>query len=354
MVLEHLFPEDWLEKRAIYAFIIAVVYSVLGISAARLLFGANSGIVSVIFTSLFILPYLQKLFSKEEREEEKEHQLSLKSLASIKHFFKHNKAIKVYFAIFFGIYLTYMFFSFIMPQLGFNTFDILKEQLFVDPALRGRESGLVGNAFGSGTFFSILTNNWWVLLACFLIAIIVGDGAIFFIAWNASSWGVLFGYRALTAGLNGGVSPWYYLLLVFLITLPHVILEGGAYILAAISGNVISDEVIKEKSDIKNFIFYLIGGVALIFIIRLAYSHLLGMTDPVIFDILAIVIITAMVHVIIRLFQQPWLQKVFKDNYYLFIIAIIIFVLGALVETLVLNNSTMLNNIYALSISYIG
>ena len=66
MVLEHLFPEDWLEKRAIYAFIIAVVYSILGIAAARLLFGANAGIVSVIFTSLFILPYLQKIMLKED------------------------------------------------------------------------------------------------------------------------------------------------------------------------------------------------------------------------------------------------------------------------------------------------
>jgi uncharacterized membrane protein SpoIIM required for sporulation len=345
MVLEHLFPEDWLEKRVIYAFIIAVVYSVLGIAAARLLFGANAGIVSVIFTSLFILPYLQKLFKKEEKEEEKQHLLSLKSFASIKHFFKHNKAIKVYFAIFLGIYLSYMFFSFILPQLGFNTFDILKEQLFVDPALRGR-------AIDTGTFFSILTNNWWVLLACFLIAIIVGDGAIFFIAWNASSWGVLFGYRALTAGLNGGVSPWYYLLLLFLITLPHVILEGGAYILAAISGNVISDEIIKEKSDIKNFIFYLIGGVGLMLMVKIAYDRLLGMTDPVVFSLIAIILITAMVHVIIRLFQQTWLQKVFKDNYYLFIIAIIIFILGALVETWVLNNSTTLNNIYALSMAF--
>jgi len=347
MVLEHLFPEDWLEKRVIYAFIIAVIYSILGIAAARLLFGANSGIVSVIFTSLFILPYLQKLFRKEEKEEEKEHLLSLKSFASIKHFFKHNKAIKVYFAIFLGIYLTYMFFSFILPQLGFNTFDILKEQLFVDPALRGR-------AIDTGTFFSILTNNWWVLLACFLIAIIVGDGALFFIAWNASSWGVLFGYRALTAGLNGGVSPWYYLLVLFAITLPHVILEGGAYILAAISGNVISDEIIKNKTEVRNFIFYLIGGTCLLLMIKVVYSKLFGMSDSVTFIIINIIIITILVHIILRLFQQPRLQKVFKDNYYLFIIAIIVFIVGALVETWVLNNSVTLNNIYALSMLYMG
>jgi hypothetical protein len=347
MVLEHLFPEDWLERRVGYAFIIAVVYSILGIAAARMLFGANSGIVSVIFTSLFILPYLQKLFKKEERDEEKEHSLSLKSFASIKHFFKHNKSVKIYFAIFFGIYLTYMFCSFVLPQLGFNTFDILKEQLFVDPALRGR-------AFDTGTFASIFTNNWWVLLACFLIAIIVGDGALFFIAWNASSWGVLFGYRALTAGLHNGTSPWLYMLLLFFITLPHVILEGGAYILAAISGNVISDEIIKNKKEVRNFIFYLIGGTCLLLMLKVVFNRLFGMSDSVIFGIVNIVIITILVHVIIKLFEQPSLQKVFKDNYYLFIIAIIIFILGAFVETMVLTNSVTLNNIYALSALYIG
>ena len=191
-------------------------------------------------------------------------------------------------------------------------------------------------------------------MACFLIAIIVGDGALFFIAWNASSWGVLFGYRALTAGLHNGTSPWFYLLLLFLITLPHVILEGGAYILAAISGNVISDEIIKNKKEVRNFIFYLIGGTCLLLMIKVAYDHLFGMTDSVWFGILNIVIITILVHVIIQLFQQPTLQKVFRDNYYLFIIAIIIFIIGAFVETLVLTNSSTLNNIYVLSSLYIG
>jgi uncharacterized membrane protein SpoIIM required for sporulation len=341
MVLEHLFPEDWLEKKVGYAFLIAVIYSTLGIIAARLLFGANSGIVSVIFTSLLILPYLQKMFKKEEKEEESEEKVKLKE-SSIVSFLKRNQAIRVYAAIFLGIYLTYMFYSFILPQLGFNTFNILKEQLFVDPALRGR-------AFDAGTFLSIFSNNWWVLLACFLLAIIVGDGAIFFITWNASSWGVLFGYRALSAGINAGVSPWWYLLLVFVITLPHVILEGGAYILAAISGNVISDEIIKDKSEIRNFIFYLFGGACLIVVLKLFFKYAFGLASPVVFSLISVILVTALIHIIITLFQQPRLKKVFVNNYNLFIIAIIIFLIGALVETFVLNYSGTLNKIYALS-----
>lgn len=347
MVLEHLFPENWLEKRVGYAFLIAVIYSTVGIVAARLLFGANSGIVSVIFTSLLILPYLQKMFKKEEREEEKEKRASLKHWASIKHFFRNNQLIRVYISIFLGIYLTYMCYSFILPQLGVNTFNLFKEQLFVDPAIRGR-------AFDAGFFLSILVNNWWVLLACFLLAIVAGDGAIFFITWNASSWGAIFGYRALTGGLEAGVNPLWYLFLIFIITLPHLILEGGAYILAAISGGIISDEIIKEKSDIRNFVFYLICGFALIVFLRIIFYQGFGVSSPLVFGLITVILITSMIHFVGRLFQQKKLQKVFINNYNLFIFAIIVFIIGALVETFVLGNIDILNQIYLFSYMFGG
>ena len=342
MVLEHLFPENWLEKRVTYAFLIAVIYSTVGIIAARLLFGANSGIVSVIFTSLLILPYLQKMFRKEEREEEREKRASLKHMASLKHFFKNNQLIRVYFSIFLGIYLTYMLYSFILPQLGIDTFNLFKEQLFVDPALRGR-------AFDAGFFLSILVNNWWVLLACFLLAIVAGDGAIFFITWNASSWGAIFGYRALSAGLEAGINPLWFLLLIFIITLPHLILEAGAYILAAISGGVISDEIIKEKTDIRNFVFYLVCGFALIFFLKIIFQQSFGIKNTLTFGLTSIILITCMIHFIGRLFQQKRLKKVFIINYNLFLLAIIIFIIGAIVESLIIGNVDILNQIYLLS-----
>ncbi|MBN2459663.1 stage II sporulation protein M [Candidatus Woesearchaeota archaeon] len=345
MVLEHLFPEDWLEKKVGYAFLIAVIYSTLGIVAARLLFGANSGIVSVIFTSLFILPYLQKMFSKEEREEEREKRAKFTRLDSLKHFFQCNQAIRIYASIFLGIYLTYMFCSFILPQLGMNTFDVFKEQLFVDPALRGR-------AFDNATFFSILGNNWWVLLACFLIAIIVGDGAIFFITWNASSWGALFGYRALTAGLYAHVNPWWYLFLVVIITLPHVILEGGAYILSAISGSIISDEIVREKDDIRKFLSFLVIGALLLFVLRFFFLFAFSEQAKAFLSILSIILITGMIYMLGWLFRQKKLKKVFMNNYDLFILAIIIFIIGAIVETFVLDNSSALNQIYSFSMLF--
>jgi uncharacterized membrane protein SpoIIM required for sporulation len=285
------------------------------------------------------------MFSKEEREEEREKRAEFTRLDSLKHFFQNNQAIRVYASIFLGIYLAYMLFSFILPQLGLNTFDIFKEQLFIDPALRGR-------AFDTSTFFSILGNNWWVLLACFLLAIIVGDGAIFFITWNASSWGALFGYRSLSAGLYAHVNPWWYLFLVFIITLPHVILEGGAYILSAISGSIVSDEIVKEKGDIRKFVFFIIIGGSLLFALGYAFSSALGEGAKQFLSISSIILISAMIYMLGQLFTKKSLKKVFMNNYDLFILAIIVFIIGAIVETLVLNHSEALNTIYSFSMLF--
>src|SRR3989344_4601571 len=126
MVLEHLFPEDWLEKKARYAFLIAVIYSTIGIIISRILFGANSGIVSVFFTSLLILPYLKKLFSKEMILEEKESY-------SFHRLIKDNwPAIKIYLSIFLGVYFIYLSYTFSMPLIGYSPFPFFGEQLMLD------------------------------------------------------------------------------------------------------------------------------------------------------------------------------------------------------------------------------
>ena len=62
MVLEHIFPDNWTEKRLRYSLIIGFVFSSLSILISGLLFGANSGLISVFLTSLLILPLLEHLF----------------------------------------------------------------------------------------------------------------------------------------------------------------------------------------------------------------------------------------------------------------------------------------------------
>lgn len=336
MVLEHLFPEEWLEKRERYAFLIAFIYSTISIIVARILFPSNSGIVSVIFLSLLLIPYIDKLLFEEEEEEEKEKKFSLKEL------FKDNKTgLKVFFALFFGIYFTYMLYSLIFPLLGFNVSVTFKEQL----ALEGLKGGAI---FSTNMFLDIFLNNWWVLLACFLLALLVGDGAIFFIVWNASVWGTIFGYRAFAAAAATGSNPFVNLLIIVAVTLPHVILEGGAYIIALIAGGVISDDVIKKSSEIREFLLWLVGGGVIYVILAYLVSMLVvGFISGIIHIFIAGIIIWFLKFV----FTDFTHREVFNYNYYFFWIGIIIFILGAIIETFVIGNVNILQKIYLAALS---
>jgi hypothetical protein len=340
MVLEHLFPEDWLEKKHIYAFILAVVYSTISLVVARLLFPQNQGIVSIVFVSLLLMPYMKKLLEREEKKELKEKKFTLK------HFWLDNKdAIAVYFTLFFGVYFTYLAYSFLLPQFGIDVSGIFREQLAL-------EAGLRGKAFAFDTFLSIFLNNWWVLLACFMLALITGDGAIFFITWNASSWGTIFGYRALEAALNGGAfNPWLNLLIIVGITFPHVLIEGGAYILAAISGGVLSDDIVSERGAMFKFILYLFAAVILFFVLFILLQTIL-VNFTVIAGLLQILIVIITLHALGFVFEKKRHMEVFHYNYYLFIVAIVIFLIGAFVETVVLSNSSLLQQVYMAALGW--
>tara|TARA_Y100000034_G_C6693225_1_gene305329 strand:- start:287 stop:688 length:402 start_codon:yes stop_codon:yes gene_type:complete len=132
------------------------------------------------------------------------------------------------------------------------------------------------------------------------MALLTGDGAIFLITWNASVWGTIFGLTAKGAAIFSGKNPLVYFGLIMLIVFPHMIIEAIAYFLAAISGSVISKDVILEEFA----------------------SH--------------------------RFFE------VFGFNLYLLLFALIFLVLGALVETFVLQHVGLYADIIRMSMQAIG
>lgn len=277
MVLERLFPDDWLEQKARYAFVLGAGYSLLGIVLSKILFPADPALVAVAFTALLLLPSLSKLFAKEEKRERKEKKFSLKEL------WKDNQEfIRVYLFLALGIFLVYSLAAIVLPSFQVN--QLFREQL----EMRGASGGAI---FDTGLFLDILINNWWVLLAIFFLSLITGDGAIFLITWNASLWGTIFGVTARDAAIYANTNPFIYFLMVMVIVLPHAFLEILAYILAAISGGVISKDVLLEKFESKRF------------------------------------------------------KEVFVYNAMLFVIAIIVLIMGAWVETYVLNNIDLYRDI---------
>ena len=332
MVLDNLLPASWLEKRMGYAFLIGVIASLLGIVAAKLLFGANSGLASVVFTALLLTPSLRKLFAKEERQEEREKKYSFRRL-----FWDSQPAIKAYLGVFLGVYVLYYLACFVSLQFGWDVTSMFREQVFLDPVISGRA------AFDVGTFWGILSNNWWVLLACFIISLLAGDGATFFIVWNASAWAVIFAFRAVAAASYGAESVVGAIILMTLITLPHMLLEGLSYIVAGVAGSVLSDSVVTKSKEIKNFLFGLAGAV-LVFALFSWFLRFVG--DGPLATVLRILVAVGLLALLKQTFTLKRHQEVFLYNYRLFLFALGLFILGAIVETFVLTNSTILANLY--------
>lgn len=331
MVFEHLFPERLLERKEWTAFLLAIIYSTLSIVIARLLFPANSGIVSVVFVSIFLVPYFSTILKREELQERSSKRLSFWRMLR-----GNADAIRTYFFIFVGIYLTYMLYSFLAPVFGYDVSRVFREQV----ALEGLRGGV---EFSVPTFTGILANNWWVLLACFLVALIAGDGALFFVAWNASAWGTVFGYRAVMASQVDGFTAVGSLLTILVITLPHFLLEGGAYLLAAISGGVISDELDK-MDEVRGFVVYLLVA-AVVYALLYKFATLL-FSPGLLFEAVVIGVALALLWALRFVFDDDDDQLVFHYNYVLFALAIGVFIVGAIVETLVLYNSNALNSVY--------
>ncbi|MDD5177960.1 MAG: stage II sporulation protein M [Candidatus Nanoarchaeia archaeon] len=330
MVFERLFARE-IKKR--WLFLISVAYSAIGLALSRLLFGANSGLVAIVFISLLFLPIMKKIFEKENKT---------RNNCCLRFYFLTKNIIWSYFVIFLGVFLVFTVYSFVLPQIGFDTSSILKEQLFVDPALRG-------SAFDFSLMGSIFMNNFWVLLACFVLSLFFVEGGIFFIIWNASAWGTLFGYRALTAALYSGESAWLYLLLIFLITLPHFFFEGLAYVFAAVSGAKIS-LLITNSKKVKKF-FSILGISILIFVG--AYMVLYYLDQFLLLKIFSIGLTFLLVYLLSRLFENAKSYKLFTDYYWVFVFAFILFLIGAVIETFVLMNSETLNRIYEFSYLYL-
>jgi hypothetical protein len=333
VVLEQLFSDSWLEKKLSMSFILGLSFTFIGVVLARLLFGGNSGIVAVFFISLFVIPGMRKLIKKEDRAEISESSFSLLRL------WKDNKQLVLtYLGIFIGVYVATYLITYFSYQFGLDASTIFREQLFLEPAISGRAT------FFSGLFWDILLNNWWVLLATFFLGIITGDGATFFVVWNASAWAAIFAYRSFAAGSILSTSFVEVAILLQLIVLPHLLIEGLAYILAGIAGSIISQDVVQESNELQVFLIYFFFGIVAFIIGNYFFSTLFSQQGLLFLSRMALALI--IVWFFHRAFTNVRHQSVFRYNYWLFVIAILVFLLGVGVETLVLSSSGLLETYY--------
>jgi len=239
MPITSLYEQEDLLTHKYLAFFMGFSFSVIGIFFSLFLFPENPGIVAVAFSSMMFLTVFKYFFD------------IVKSYYDLIDYYID--LFELYIFLFFGAFAAFMIFAIMLPELATTTF--FKEQMRIFGISRlgtltstGLSTGL---AFASADFLSILSNNLVVYLFCFVVAFIFGSGAIFLLIWNASVWGTLFGFTMQRLDARSST-------LLLLSILPHTFLEVSSYVLAAISGIVLSSIISKkEMFNKKNFIIFI-------------------------------------------------------------------------------------------------
>jgi len=230
MVFEQLYSAEFLHDHPWYGFLLGVGYTILGLFIAIMIFPSDPALIAIGITCLFLIPSLSQLTDSNE--------ISQKKTPTFKEYMQEQiPHTKVYVAIFFGIFFTFAFFSIMLPSLAAG--HLFKVQLDV---VAGKAA-----SFSMPLFWDLFTWNLQVLGMSFLLSLIAGNGAIIFIAWNASVWGTVFGNLAKVAGAASTANPIILFVLIILSVFPHTFMEGLSYMLSAISGTTLSDGLVKQS-----------------------------------------------------------------------------------------------------------
>ena len=246
MVFEQLIKAEWVYKKY-HAFLLGLLYTILGIVSARLIFRSSSGIMSVAFTSILLVPSLAELLRLEANQALESYNFSIRRLWR-----DHSDIFAVYLFLFLGIFVAYSFSTLLMPQADVG-------QLFTAQL---STAGLKGFAVVNAQLMSIIMNNVLVFVVSFLLSLVYGAGAIIFLVWNASVWGVVFSLFVRKAAMASGADPVVLFAQDLLPFLPHMVTEGAAYVGAAMIGGIVSKAVLREEVFSQQFRYVIYDALA--------------------------------------------------------------------------------------------
>ncbi len=236
MVLEIILDPRKAEKFS-HILVLSFAYTMISVFLAVQIFPQQASILSIAFITILFIPFFQGRFEQEEAAEDI--YAEKKSGGNI--FTRHKSIISIFSAFFLGIVIAT---SFVFIFLPFH--DAFSLQTSV---LKGLASS------SESDFLRIFLNNTQVMMLMFLFSMIMGAGAIFILAWNASIVAVYTGsaINSLTSSIP--------LPAAYLVGLPsvlgsialHGIPEILAYFIAGLAGGILSFGIVKEKINSKEF-----------------------------------------------------------------------------------------------------
>ncbi|MEM5804281.1 MAG: stage II sporulation protein M [Candidatus Aenigmatarchaeota archaeon] len=248
MVLESLFPAKKVENKPVDMLILSFIVSIACVFIAYLVFPAYAGIIAPLLVAVAVAPLIYRLFGIEEEIEREEAEGLIKETF----FERHEETIRIFSMFFIGCMAAVLVIASFMPESFVNA--AFSQQVSEINSIRSLGTG---SALNQGLLDVIITNNLKVMAFSFFLSFIIGTGAMFILAWNASILGVYLA-NFIRKGLYA------HFLLQTTGIMPHAIIEIGAYFLAGIGGGMLSAGIIREKLMSKEFCLVLRDSVFLV------------------------------------------------------------------------------------------
>lgn len=233
------------ERKPWEMFFVGLLYSTLSILLVMFVFSKDSvlsqygGILLVLFTVLCTLPFMYYMIKLEEG---KDVEISDEG----KLIGEHTKAIKALMWLFLGLVVGFSFWFLVFPEKAPESFNAQIEVFCAINSPKNYQNCLTQNGLGDITgsvvkqdlMMNIFLNNVNVMIFILVFSLVLGAGAIFILAWNASVIGA-----AVAMFAHGGLNDLPLGLLRYMV---HGIPEIAAYFVAALAGGILSVAVIRR------------------------------------------------------------------------------------------------------------
>ncbi len=231
------------ERKPWEMFFVGLVYGAISMFLVNFIFindtvlSKGSGLLLVLFTVMFCLPFMYFLIKLEEGKD-------IQITDSGRLIKEHSKAIFALMWLFLGVVVAFSVGYVLSGSAASTSFNFQIQTYCAINNPHNYEQclsqyGIInGAATGSGLFGRIFMNNLQVMFFTLIFSLVFGAGAIFILVWNASIIAAAMGIFAKEGLFQ---LPCAYVRYLF-----HGVPEIAAYFIAALAGGIVSVAIIRK------------------------------------------------------------------------------------------------------------
>ncbi len=249
MTLESIISPLKAEKEPWDMFFIGILYSSVAVFLTLLIFENEKSLALVFLTVLATVPIMYNTLKLEEGKD-------VLYGGELRLLNEHSKALLFFIFLFLGIMVSFAVWYIVLPS------PISQELFFSQQqAINSINRAVTTNFASAETFSLILLNNLRVLFFCLFFAFFYGAGAILILTWNASviaaALGNFFRTQLAVASKATGMATTGMYFHVTALSLGRYMIHGIpeilAYFVGGLAGGIISVAVIRHDFRTKNF-----------------------------------------------------------------------------------------------------